>query len=509
MKKDFYITTPLYYVNDKPHIGHAYTTILCDAFARFHRLMGREVYFLTGTDEHGEKIDATAKKNGKETHAHTDEMAACFKDVWSRLNIQYDDFIRTTEARHKEVVTNIVRYLVSSGDIYKGGYEGWYCVPCESFWTKSQLTDGTCPDCQREVKHIREENYFFKLSKYQDWLIEYIAEHPDFIMPKGKRQEVLSFLKEPLEDLCISRPQSRLSWGIPFPEDEGFVVYVWFDALINYISAIKFSVDEKFFKSVWPAQIHMMAKDILRQHAVYWPIMLKALGVEMPRHVIAHGWWTIEGSKMSKSRGTVVDPVHMTQTYGVDTFRYYMLREANLGSDGAYSEELLIRRFNSDLANDLGNLVYRSVSMLAKYFTGTVPDVDPAMIAHPLRTCGEKLCGTLEKCMVQDFDPRCALGAIWELINGANKYIEDTKPWQLAKDDTKRSELTFFMYILLETIRIVGVALTPFLPETGEKIRALLKEGCADRDSLQQWGRLAPGTTIEKSEPLFPKIETE
>jgi methionyl-tRNA synthetase len=509
MKKDFYITTPLYYVNDKPHIGHAYTTILCDAFARFHRLMGREVHFLTGTDEHGEKIDETAKKNGKSTQTHTDEMAACFKDVWALLDIQYDDFIRTTEERHKEVVTNVVRCLVSSGDIYKGAYEGWYCVPCESFWTKSQLADGTCPDCRRDVKHIREENYFFRLSKYQEWLSEYILENPDFIMPKGKRQEVLSFLKDPLEDLCISRPRARLSWGIPFPEDDDFVIYVWFDALLNYISAIKFSIDPNYFKAVWPAHIHMMAKDILRQHAVYWPIMLKALDVPMPKHVIAHGWWTIEGDKMSKSRGNVVDPVHMSKTYGVDTFRYYMLREANLGSDGAYSEELLIRRFNSDLANDLGNLVYRSLAMLAKYFNGVVPDLDRQSLEHPLRTQAEQLCGNLEKCMVQDFDPRCALSEIWALITAANKYIEDTKPWQLAKETTKSAELAVFMYILLETIRIVGVALTPFLPATGKKIVALLKEEIAGRDSLTHWGSLASGKTLEKGEPLFPKIEDE
>jgi len=436
-------------------------------------------------------------------------MVEHFKNAWKKLNIQYDDFIRTTEDRHKEVVTNIVRCLVSSNDIYKDAYEGWYCVPCESFWTKAQLIEDKCPDCNRDVKHIKEENYFFRLSKYQEWLIEYIRENPDFIMPKGKRQEVLSFLKEPLEDLCISRPKARLAWGIPFPDDDDFVIYVWFDALINYISAIKFSVDNKYFKNIWPAHIHMMAKDILRQHTVYWPIMLKALELRMPKHVIAHGWWTIEGDKMSKSLGNVIDPIHMSEVYGVDTFRYYMLREANLGSDGAYSEDLLIQRFNSDLANDLGNLIYRSLSMLAKYFNGTVPQVDSASCTPSIRTLAEALCGSLEKSMVQDYDPRCALSKIWELITAANKYIEDTKPWQLAKDETRKDELAIFIYVLLETIRFVGIALTPFLPETGRTIMSLLKEEDINKESLSEWGRLAAGKKLEKGEPLFPKIENE
>jgi methionyl-tRNA synthetase len=371
------------------------------------------------------------------------------------------------------------------------------------------LNGDTCPDCNREVKHIKEENYFFRLSKYQEWLIEYIEENPDFIMPKGKRQEVLSFLKDPLADLCISRPKARLPWGIPFPEDEEFVIYVWFDALMNYISAIKFSVDNKYFKSIWPAHIHMMAKDILRQHTVYWPIMLKALDIRMPKHVIAHGWWTIEGDKMSKSRGNVVDPIHMSETYGVDTFRYYMLREANLGSDGAYSEDLLIQRFNSDLANDLGNLVYRSLSMLAKYFDGCVPHIPLDTCQHPIRTLAEGLCENLEKAMIQEYDPRSALSKIWELITAANKYIEDTKPWQLAKDDAKKDELAVFMYVLLETIRFVGVALTSFLPETGNKILTLLQIENVSKDSLLRWGQLSAGMTLEKGEPLFPKIESE
>lgn len=509
MKADFYITTPLYYVNDKPHIGHAYTTILCDAFARFHRMLGHDVFFLTGTDEHGEKVDQTAKASGVEVQAHTDAMSARFVEAWKKLNIQYDDFIRTTEERHKEVVTNVIRTLVRTGDIYKDSYEGWYCVPCESFWTKAQLVNDACPDCHRGVKNIKEENYFFKLSKYQEWLINYIQENEEFILPKGKRHEVVSFLKEDLEDLCISRPRARLAWGIPFPDDDEFVVYVWFDALLNYISAIKYSTDDKYFRHIWPAHIHLMGKDIIRQHAVYWPIMLKALDIRMPKHVIAHGWWTIEGDKMSKSKGNVIDPIHMVDTYGVDTFRYYMLREATLGSDGAYSEDLLIQRFNCDLANDLGNLVYRSLSMLSKYYDGVVPQAVTAGFSHPIRTIGESLCGNLEKCMVQDFDPRSALAHIWELITAANKYIEDTKPWVLAKDAERASELKVFMYVLLETIRIVGIALTSFLPDTAEKILMLLQEDAVHKHALSSWGLLAAGKKLEKGEPLFPKIEIE
>ncbi len=507
MKKFYYITTPIYYVNDKPHIGHAYTTILCDSFARFNRLLGKDVFFLTGTDEHGEKIERTAQSLDKSSQEHVDEMSLSFREAWEKLSIRYDDFIRTTEERHKKVVHKVIRHLVSSGDIYMDMYEGWYCIPCESFWTKSQLVDGKCPDCHREVKRIEEKNYFFKLSKYQDWLIQYINDNEDFIIPRGKRQEVISFLREPLEDLCVSRPYKRLSWGIPFPDNNDFVVYVWFDALINYISAIDYDGEGAKFKELWPADIHMIGKDILRQHAIYWPMMLKALGLEPPRHVIAHGWWTMEGSKVSKSKGNIVDPVEMSSVYGVDTFRYYLLREANLGSDGAYSEELLITRFNSDLANDLGNLVYRSLSMLDKYFQGIVPDVDPKTINSPLKHIAENLGTKIEKSMNQDYDPRSTIISIWDLINAANKFIEDTKPWKLAKEEPSRGELIVFMYALLEAIRIIGVALVSFLPETGEKILSLLEEKRMDAYALNTWGLLTSGKRLERGKPLFPKIE--
>ena len=507
MKESFYITTPIYYVNDKPHIGHAYTTILCDSFARFNTLLGKKVFFLTGTDEHGEKIERTAVSLNKKPQEHVDTMSLQFKETWRVLNIQSNDFIRTTEERHKKVVQAVIRKLVASGDIYMDKYEGWYCVPCETFWTQSQLVEGKCPDCHRAVKAIEEQNYFFKLSKYQDWLVQYINEHEDFIIPKGKRQEVLSFLKNQLDDLCVSRPKRRLAWGIPFPDNEEFVVYVWFDALINYISAIGYGDNEKQFTAHWPATIHMIGKDILRQHAIYWPMMLKAAGIALPQHIIAHGWWTIAGSKVSKTKGNVVDPLDMSSLYGVDTFRYYLLREASLGSDGAYSEELLITRFNSDLANDLGNLVYRSLSMLIKYFKGVVPAIDPQSISCPLRTVAEQLGKTLEKNMNDDYDPRSAITAIWHLINTANKFVEDTKPWNIAKEEARRDELALFMYALLEAIRIIGVALVSFLPETGEKILSLLHEDTVNAHALHTWGLLRPGTCLERGQPLFPKIE--
>lgn len=501
----FYITTPIYYVNDVPHIGHAYTTILCDAFARFNRFIGRDTFFLTGTDEHGEKIANTAASLNKTAQEHVDTVVQRFLHVWDVLGISNDGFIRTTDPKHKKVVESCVRRLVETGDIYKDSYEGWYCVPCESFWSETQLNDGKCPDCGREVRCIEEKNYFFKLSKYQEWLLDYIDENPDFILPKGKRSEVVSFLKEPLEDLCISRPKERLHWGIPFPGDDDFVLYVWFDALINYISAIGYGTDA--FENIWPASIHMMAKDILRQHAIYWPIMLKALDIPMPKHVIAHGWWTIAGDKMSKTTGNVVDPINMSDLYGVDTFRYFMLREARLGSDGNYSEDLLIERLNSDLANDLGNLVHRSIAMMVKYFGGEVPAVNVDKLNYPIRDLALGALAKMKKAMDEDYDTRGAISAVWELVESANKFIEEEKPWVLAKDEAKAEDLQKVMYTLMESIRFVGVLLLPFLPETSAKMMGLLKTKATDANDISEWGKLAAGTVLEKGEPLFKKVE--
>ncbi|MBI4398178.1 MAG: methionine--tRNA ligase [Candidatus Omnitrophica bacterium] len=501
MPKPFYITTPLYYVNDKPHIGHAYTNILCDTFSRFHRFIGDKVFFLTGTDEHGEKIDKTAKQKGMETQAFVDGMVPRFKELWKILDIHSDGFIRTTDLFHKKAVQEILQKLYDSGDIYAGSYKGLYCTPCESFWTSSQLAGGKCPDCKREVQEITEENYFFRLSKYQDWLIHYIQEHPDFVRPAMRKNEILGFLKAPLEDLCISRPRARLSWGINIPFAPNHVVYVWFDALSNYISAIGYPGKMNEFQELWPADLHMVGKDILRQHTVYWPIMLKALGLEMPKTVFAHGWWTMEGAKVSKSTGNVVDPAELAQKYGRDTLRYFLLREVNLGMDGAYSEELLVARFNRDLANDLGNLVLRSTSMLERYFGGKI-QIASAKNSELRQQAFRSRDGMISA--MKNLDPRSALSSIWELITRANRYVEETKPWILAKEN-KMEELATVLTELLEAVRYTGILLAPFLPEASSKICssfAVLNPGAKD---LETWGALTPSTTIAKGAALFPR----
>jgi len=503
MTKPYYITTPLYYVNDKPHIGHAYTNILCDTFARFHRFMGERVFFLTGTDEHGEKIDKTAREKGTDNKTFVDVMVPRFKDLWTKLDIQYDYFIRTTDEEHKKSVQTILEKLYEKGDIYPGKYKGWYCTPCESFWTKLQLVEGKCPDCKRVVQEIAEDNYFFKLSKYQDWLIQYIESHPDFIFPESRRNEILGFLKSPLEDLCISRPRARLSWGIDLPFSKDHVVYVWFDALSNYITAIGYPGRTNVFSELWPADLHMVGKDILRQHAVYWPIMLKSLDLEMPKTVFAHGWWTMEGAKVSKSVGNVVAPEELIAKYGLDTLRYFLLREVTLGLDGAYSEDLLVERFNKDLANDLGNLVLRTTSMLERYFGGkiTVQSSNDSKLK-------QQSIGALH--IVADdmklFDPKGALAAIWVIVTSANKYVEENKPWQLAKEN-KMELLGKVLCDLLESIRFVGIMLAPFMPSTSAKICNLF--GIEETPSIKmlEWGVLKSGMVIQKGEALFPRIE--
>lgn len=509
MSKPFYITTPLYYVNDKPHIGHAYTNILCDTFARFRKFMGQEVFFLTGTDEHGEKIDKTARQKGMDSKTFVDGMVPRFKDLWVKLDIHYDHFIRTTDEEHKKSVQVILEKLYKKGDIYLGNYRGWYCTPCESFWTKLQLAEGKCPDCKRDVQEITEENYFFKLSQYQSWLVQYIESHPDFIFPVSRRNEILGFLKAPLEDLCISRPRARLAWGIDLPFSKDHVVYVWFDALSNYISAIGYPAKMNGFNALWPADLHMVGKDILRQHAVYWPIMLKALDLEMPRTVFAHGWWTMEGAKVSKSRGNVVDPEELVRKYGLDPLRYFLLREVTLGGDGAFSEDLLVERFNQDLANDLGNLVYRTTSMLDRYFGGKIEYENRNGSGSKLKTQAlaskESMFSAMSK-----FDPRGAVLAIWELVTLANRFVEETKPWQLAKEN-KTEALGRVLYDLLESVRFIGIMLTPFLPATSAKISSLFAgtgaRSVPTSQDLESWGLLKFGIEVPKGEPLFPKIE--
>lgn len=506
MTKPYYITTPLYYVNAKPHIGHAYTNILCDTFARFHKFIGEEVFFLTGTDEHGTKIDKAAKELNQEPKAYVDEMVPQFKSLWKLLGIEYDFFIRTTDGAHKKIVQDVLLELEKKGEIYKAGYKGWYCTPCESFWTKLQLVEGKCPDCHRDVQELSEENYFFKLSKYQKWLIEYIQKNPDFIRPEIRKNEILGFLREPLEDLCITRPRARLSWGIDYPSSKNHVVYVWFDALVNYLSATRFPEVSKKFPSLWPADIHVVGKDILRHHAVYWPIMLQASGLAMPKMVLAHGWWTMSGTKVSKSRGNAVDPVELVKKYGVDAFRYFLLNEVTLGLDGAFSEDLLAERYTSDLANDLGNLWFRLASMLDKYFEGKIP---AGKASGPLLNSTLELYGKVDRFMKQ-YDLREALASIWQVITLCNQYVEEKKPWVLAKDPARKGELAQDLRTLAECMAHIAVLLGSFLPETSEKILKRLQlpvEWTIKTNSEFTREFLKEGIKIERGNALFPRLD--
>lgn len=493
MPKKFYITTPLYYVNASPHIGHSYTNIAADCLARYmRRIIGEEnVWFLTGTDEHGQKIQRAAEAGGWEPEEFVDTMVLTFKNLWKELNISYNDFIRTTEERHVTFVQRVLEILYQKGDIYPAKYEGWYCTPCETFWTQTQIQREVCPDCKRPVEKISETNYFFKLSKYQTWLIDFIKKSPNFIQPQIRRNEVLSFLvTNQLNDLCISRPKERLSWGISLPFSKGHVAYVWFDALINYISAVgKFDAKGNYNSQWWPADLHLIGKDILRQHAIYWPIMLYALNIEPPKTIFAHGWWLIGMNKMSKSRGNVISPLDMVADFGVDTYRYFLLRDVPFGLDGNFSEEALIKRFNSDLANDLGNLVYRTLTMIEKYFQGTIPqrqnlDEQGRQIDEKIKALPRKLASAMA---IPDFNS--ALEYLWVLINIANKYIEDKKPWNLAKEN-KKEELGGFIRLLVDVIREVAEAIYPFMPQTAESIK-------------DQIGR----DKIKKGKPLFPRID--
>jgi methionyl-tRNA synthetase len=506
----FYITTPLYYVNGEPHIGHSYTNIACDALARFRRLKGDEVLFTTGTDEHGQKIKEAADAAGVSPQVFVDNIVPKFKALWEKLGISYDDFIRTTEKRHADVVTNILEKFFKNGDLYEGEYSGRYCTPCESFWTDAQLVDGNCPDCGRPAGQIKEKNFFFRLSKYQNWLVDYINSHEDFILPVIRRNEILSFLKNPLNDLCVSRPKTRLSWGVKLPFSEGHVTYVWFDALINYISVCGYMDDRAKFDKFWPADVHMIGKDILRPHVVYWPIMLHAAGLDIPKTIFAHGWWKIGGDKMSKSKGNIVNPVEMADKFGVDAYRFFLLREVSFGFDGSFSEDSMVARINSDLANDLGNLLHRTLSMIDKYFAGIVPerrdvgfsDTNSKALIDKINVLGTEIDAAMEK-----IDFSAALAAVWELINMANKFIEQKAPWKLSKEN-KTDELKDMMYDLYEVLRNVTVSLRPFLPRTADEMAMQL--GMREKaDTLNgiSWGLSSSGAKINKGKPMFPRIE--
>ena len=503
----FYITTPIYYPSANFHIGHCYTTIIADSIARYKRLAGYDVFFLTGTDEHGEKIEKKAKENGVTPKEYVDKIVDNAKDLWKSLGISYDKFIRTTDEYHEKAVQKIFNKLYEQGDIYKGEYEGLYCTPCESFWTETQLVDGKCPDCGRDVHIVNEESYFFKLSKYQDKLIKLYEEHPEFIQPESRKNEMLNnFIKPGLEDLCVSR--TTFNWGIPVTFDAKHVVYVWIDALTNYITALGYmSEDDSLFKKYWPADLHLVGKEIVRFHTIIWPALLMALDLPLPKKVFGHGWLIIDGGKISKSLGNYKDPREYINLYGVDAIRYFALREVPFGNDGTFSESALIARINADLANILGNLVNRTISMSYKYFDGIV--LEPS--------CKEEIDSDLIKsisCLYKIVDEKMdelhiseAIDAIFDVLRKCNKYIDDTTPWILAKDETKKDRLATVLYNLLESIRICAILLSPFMPTSVDKILYQLNTKVTSYDSCKKFGQIEINNQLNKPEPIFLRID--
>jgi methionyl-tRNA synthetase len=512
LEKTFYVTTPIYYVNAEPHIGHAYSTIVADTLTRFYQCLGYTTRFQTGTDEHGEKVVQAAQKEGLEPKLYADRISGLFRRTWSEINIHPDRFIRTTDPDHIRVVTLILNKVYAAGDIYFSEYEGQYCLGCERFYAERELVDGLCPDHQAKPILVKEANYFFRMSAYQDWLIDHIKKNPDFIRPERYRNEVLSFLSEPLEDLCISRPKSRLTWGIPLPFDDNYVTYVWLDALINYLSGLDFP-EGKLFPRFWPSVQHIIAKDILKPHGIYWPIILKAAGVEPYQHLNVHGYWNMDQAKISKSLGNVVRPKDLVNQFGTDAVRYFFLREMVFGLDAQFSEEAMIQRINADLANNLGNCFSRSLTMIEKYSSGKVPDPgEKGPAEENLKTLSQQVQETMIL-ETQRLAFHKALMSLWDLIDELNKYIDTQAPWALAKDPGKSPRLMTVLYTLAETLRQVAVLLFPFMPQTSIVMRQQLAMG--EKESVPKWseeitwGGFASGTQIRKGPALFPRIEKE
>ena len=506
-KEKFYITTPIYYPSANFHIGHCYTTIIADAIARYKRLTGYDVFYLTGTDEHGLKIQKKAEEAGVTPQEYVDEIVGNAKDLWKSLNISYDKFIRTTDKEHVECVQKIFKKLYDQGDIYKGEYKGLYCTPCESFWTETQLVDGKCPDCGRDVNEVSEEAYFFRLSKYQDRLIKFYDEHPTFIEPESRKNEMLNnFIKPGLDDLCVSR--TTFNWGVPVTFDDKHVVYVWIDALSNYISALGYlSDDDTLFKKYWPANLHIVGKEIVRFHTIIWPIMLMALDLPLPEKVFGHGWLVINGGKISKSLGNYKDPREYIDSYGVDAVRYFVLREVPFGSDGSFSEEALITRTNGDLANVLGNLVNRTIGMANKYFAGVITNTGVSEeIDNNLINEATQLYSVVDGYM-ENLEVSKAITCIFDLLRNCNKYIDETMPWILAKDEAKKDRLATVLYNLIECIRISTVLLQAFIPDTCKKIFEQINTNNISYDSVSKFGGYESNTKVNKAEVLFQRIE--